>query len=690
MFFSRSQLAAALMLAMPSLAHAVHEEIRLDDVVVTAPGMDEPLTVVTDPKAPRQPVPAHDGADYLKTIPGFSVMRKGGTDGEPILRGMAGSRINILVDGQNVLGGCSMRMDAPTAYIFPEAFDRLTVLKGPQTVLHGPGASAGTVLFDRHLHPMAAPGIDGNASLLLGNHGRHDEVADLKFGSEKVYARITGTNSQANNYRDGDGNTVHSEYHRYSANAALGFTPDADSGLELSAAYSDGEAAYADRGMDGIEFKRENLALRAEKRNLSERVRHIEFRLSHNNIDHLMDDYSMRDFNPANFMGWARLQHRSNGGKLAGTFRLADATDLTVGASFQVNVHAKGSGGGAGMMAMMPAAVRDDSRFENTALFGELTHGFSPDDRLIIGYRADHWEAKDKRDTMGSDTAGRSRNETLHSGFVRFESDLKTLPATAYVGLGRVERFPDYWELVASTRAGGDAMMGAGRQSAFLVTDPEKTTQLDLGLISGIGRLRASVSAFYNQIDDFILIDRNPGFAVFMGMPSMVMNGSSRNIDAHTWGGEIDLAYRFTEEWKLNSSLAYVRGENETDGRPLAQLPPLEFKLGLTYDNKTWFAGGLLRMVAEQDRYATGQGNIAGTDLGRSGGFSVFSLNAGWRPTQNSLITAGVDNLFDKSYAEFVSRAGGNGMGGAITGFTQTTRVNEPGRTFWIKGNITF
>lgn len=80
--------------------------------------MSEPITVITDTKAPRQPLPAHDGADYLKTIPGFSVTRKGGTDGDAVFRGMAGSRLGILVDGESIHGGCNYRMDAPTAYIY--------------------------------------------------------------------------------------------------------------------------------------------------------------------------------------------------------------------------------------------------------------------------------------------------------------------------------------------------------------------------------------------------------------------------------------------------------------------------------------------------------------------------------------------------------------------------------------------
>lgn len=41
----------------------------------------------------------------------------------------------------------------------------------------------------------------------------------------------------------------------------------------------------------------------------------------------------------------------------------------------------------------------------------------------------------------------------------------------------------------------------------------------------------------------------------------------------------------------------------------------------------------------------------------------------------------GVDNLFDKLYAQHLSRRGG----AMVSGFEQTTRVAEPGRTRWLK-----
>ena len=62
---------------------------------------------------------------------------------------MFGSRIKILTDGTENLGACPNRMDAPTSYISPESYDRISVIKGPQTVQYANTGSAATVLFER-------------------------------------------------------------------------------------------------------------------------------------------------------------------------------------------------------------------------------------------------------------------------------------------------------------------------------------------------------------------------------------------------------------------------------------------------------------------------------------------------------------------------------------------------------------
>lgn len=678
MSFQPSRLALAITLAFSS--HAFAAEATLDDVVVTAPRMEEPLKVVTDPKAPRQPLPAHDGADFLKTIPGFSVIRKGGTDGDPVLRGMAGSRLNILLDGEQILGGCGNRMDPPTAYVFPEIYDRVTVIKGPQTVLYGPGNSAGTVLFERSIQRFAAPGIKFNGSILGASFGRNDEVADIRAGSPDFYVQGTGTHSRMDDYKDGGGNTVHSRYDRWSANAALGWTPDQDTRLELSAAHSDGQAAYADRSMDGTKFARDNMGLKFEKRNLSDLVEKVEAQAFYNYVDHVMDNFTLRSVSGNKMV--SNPDRETVGGRAAATLRLAEATHLVLGLDSQSNKHTVRSSMNQDTDPYTSHSRKEDAQFRNIGMFGELTQWLSDRDRVIAGLRADQWHGEDQRATLtfgmttkANPTAGKSRDQTLGSGFGRFERDLLDTPATVYAGLGHSERFPDYWELIGGTKESANSL------SAF-DTKPEKTTQLDTGVIYKSGRSNAGLSAFYNKVDDYILVQSNYVKPAFMG-PGTRTATIVRNVDATTWGAEANLGYALTDTWRLDGTLAYVRGNNDTDDRPLAQLPPLEARLGANYDNKVWSAGALLRLAARQNRVSVGQGNIVGQDIGETGGFAVFSLNGGYRPKRGVLLAGGVDNLFNRTYAEAISRAGA-----MIPGFDQTTRVNEPGRTLWFKAQI--
>ncbi|MDR1350078.1 MAG: TonB-dependent copper receptor [Zoogloeaceae bacterium] len=676
--------------ALPLLAAEEEETVTLEAIVVTAPPMRTPLRVEFDPRAPQQPLPANDGASLLKTLPGMNVIRKGGTDGDPVFRGMAASRLNILLDGEQILGGCGGRMDPPTAYIFPDSYDRVTLLKGPQSVLYGP-ASAGSVLFQRTPTYFAEPDWRVNSALTAASFDRHDEFLDVKGGTPLGYVQGILTHSRSGDYKDGDGKSVHSRYERTSATAILGWTPDKDTRLEFSAVRSDAEAAYADRGMDGSKFQRENYGLKFEKAQISDVLDKIEASVYYNYIDHVMDNYSLRQPPTTGMMAGpiaSNPDRETTGGRLAFSFLPADSLQWIVGADQQGNVHRGRSGGRSGMSNYYRDQKRvDNLRFNAYGLFSELTWQVNPDDRFIAGLRSDRWQAKDKRQafsliTMGMTmnyanlTANQTRKETLNSGFIRYERDFSA-NSVFYAGLGHSERAPDFWELMKEAAG----LNNAANFSVFDRINPEKTTQLDVGLTWQSGDWQGFVSTFYSKVDDYILIENGYRKQTVMMMPRTAT--IARNVDATTWGGEAGVDYRFSPNWKGGASLAYVHGRNDTDDHALGQMPPLEGRLMLDWDNGKWSAGALLRLVARQNRYALNQGNIVGQDLGKTAGFGVFSLNGGYRWNKNTRVTFGVDNLLDKTYAEAISKGGAD-----VSGYEQTTRINEPGRTFWLKAQF--
>lgn len=643
---------ATLSYAEESKTHKSSEtDITLDTLVITSSPQTSPLTVVTDPKQPRQPVPASDGADYLKTIPGFSVVRKGGSNGDPVFRGMFGSRLNILTDGGTILGGCGGRMDAPTSYIAPETYDRITLIKGPQTVIWGPTASAGTILFERDPQYFYNPEAHINGSVLFGTDGRFDKIVDAIGGNQYGYLRFTGNQAKSNDYHDGDGKRIHSKWNKWNGDLAAGITPDEDTLLELTAGRGNGEARYADRGMDGSRFLRESYGARFVKSNINDVLTKVEAQVYYNYINHVMDNFRLRHMNPPKNWMESNPDRRTLGGRISTTWEWSDFK-LQTGVDAKRDTHRNKNR----QMMLTTKGWTKDAYFTNYGAFGELTWYTNDKNRIITGARADHYKVK-------AEQTDQERTKTLPSGFIRYEHDLIDSPTTIYAGLGHAERFPDYWELFSS----------ANKKAIFNKLGPEKTTQIDFGAQYDNGRLSAWASGYVGWINDYILFTQQ-GSA-----------NNANNINARVMGGELGSAYKLTDHWSTDASLAYSWGKNSTQNKALPQMPPLEVRLGLNYQREKWSAGALLRLADSQHRVAVNQGNVTGKDFGKSSGFAIFSLNAGYDINKNLKLTAGVDNLFDKYYVEHLNRAGVN-----MFGFSANQQLPEPGRTLWTKLSFDF
>ncbi|WP_253184889.1 TonB-dependent receptor plug domain-containing protein, partial [Megasphaera cerevisiae] len=178
-------------------------------------------------------------------------------------------RLNILINGGYLLGGCPSRMDPTTAYAFPESFNKITILKGPESVAYGGGNIAGTILFERETSAFTKLGTRMNTSILFGSHNRRDQLYDITEGDKAGYVRIIKTKSKSGDYTDGDGHTIHSAYNRDSLTGIIGITPNKNTLYEFSFDASTGKASYADRTMDGTQFDKDSYNFKFEKKNIS-------------------------------------------------------------------------------------------------------------------------------------------------------------------------------------------------------------------------------------------------------------------------------------------------------------------------------------------------------------------------------------------------------------------------------------
>ena len=668
--FFLQPLAAAISLACFSsvvfAAEADSAHILAPIVVTAQQGNDaHGLIVHADPKQPTQPIPAVDGAAYLQSIVGFNQIKNGGANGDVTFRGMFGSRIKILTDGTENLGACPSRMDNPASYVSPESYDKITVVKGPQTVQYAHTGSAATVIFEREPEQLtSAKPYRGQASVMLGSYGRLDQNVEAAVGDETKYARLNANRSIADSYQDGAGNTVPSDWEKWNADLALGWTPNEDTWVELKGGKSDGEAVYAGRPMDGSKFARESLGLHVEKKNIGDVIKKVEAQVDYSYNDHVMDNFSLRKFNPADGMS---MPMASNVARRTLNARVAMTQDwgklqLISGIDSQKNEHTKRSGS---LMSPYQNKARvGDMDFESYGAFGELSYAFNDQHKLVTGARVD----QAKIDNLATDT---ERKETLPSGFVRIESELAEHVKT-YAGLGYVERVPDYWELFSTKYH-----QSAG--TTFADLENEKTAQFDAGYQYEQGAFKSWASVYAGLIQDYILVAYTPTGS--MGR----LEAKSRNIDATIAGAEAGVAYQLTDQIQADISAMYAWGENTTDHTALPQIAPLEGRFNLRYVQEKYNLGLLWRVVAAQDRTSYREGNIIGYDLEDSKGFGTLSLNGTYNIQKDLDLSVGIDNVLNKNYAEHLNKLGSSGFG-----YAATEQFNNIGRNYWARFSMKF
>lgn len=609
----------------------------------------KPLPNAISTSLERSEIPSNDIAKSLIFIPGFAMTRKGGGGSEVYYRSQGGSRLPIFIDGGMLNGGCGGRMDTTLTYLFSQNYDTLNILKGPQDVRYG-ALVAGGLLFDRKSVRLESNTFKANANALYGSFGHFDLNASALAGGKYGSLGVIVSDYSSKDYKAANGKRIHSAYDRSSVSIIGTLTPTKDTLLELLADLSRGQAAYADRGMDGRSFDRMSFMLKFQQK-ISPKIPLLDIRAWHNGIDHIMDNFTMRPNDTQSF-NINNPKRTSTGGKIELTLLPSERSKLYVGSMYNYDIHhlrqVSATDGadsvGAANEILASLAFSPNFRFQNIGVFvqGEILG--DSDYGVFFGARYDALQTL----RFSSDT---SRWDHLLSGFGRYEHYIGD--TTIFAGIGVAQRGADFWE---RSKLGGMNLA------------PETNTQLDFGAIYERGDARISVLGFYSMVWDYILL--------YYGAQT-----SALSTDAMLFGGELEARYRFFDMFWVYGSLSYTYAQNLKTHTPLPQIAPLTAQLGISFQKSGWLARLDFYSNAAQHRYALDYGNVVGKDLGASSGFYTLSLYGGYQYKRVSFLL-GVENLTNTLYAYHLSR---NSVAINALDNPVNTRVYEPGRNFWLK-----
>lgn len=594
---------------------------------------------------------------------------------DPIIRGQREHQLNVLLDGAGIANACPNRMDPPTSFGNLAGYDAVEVRKGVTTLTRGPGGSGGSIELTRNTFERAAePGIQSRFGFATSSNGLTDQSsADVLISDGNAYGRVIGQIANGENYEDGDGNEVPSSFKQRSGTIIGGYRVSDATGIEVSIDRNRMlDTRYAGTGMDSIFDNATIYRLDGRLGDLEGPVDAIRLEISRANVDHLMDNYSLRD-NTGMRMEAPAESHTTTA-RLTATSRIATA-EIDYGLDFaRVQQDAQAFNLNKDMLAFRQWP---DGQTDQFGAFVESDWDLGDNNSLRAGLRVDRFESEiDTSLDKGIAThmmvpadiraaAADTKSDTEISGLLRYDHSFSDTLA-GHVGLSRTAVAPSLTQRYL--------LIGGLDKVGNPDLEPEIHHQIEAGLSWQNERVATSANLYVDQVDDFILQDQG-------GINALPDDSTSyRNVDARLYGGEIDLRYAVTDWLATQAQVSYVRGRNTSDSRDLPQIPPLSGLVGLNAERGALDGGVVLRWAARAEAID----EQSGLDTRETAGYAVLDLNAGYDINRNWRLEAGVDNVFDRTYAQHVNRAYSSVFG------DPTTRINEPGRTVWARLTATF
>ncbi len=682
-FFRISVLTSAVLTAcsMPLCADELKAITVQEAVIIHSPNVD---TVIPAERNANNPI---DAAEALLDVPGVSASRMSQHGLDLSIRGQSATQLNVLLDGGYIHGGCPNRMDPPSSFAFLPSYDRVTVLKGVQSVIYGLGGSGGTVLFERDTAAKAAQaGIQGSAGISGATNGPNATTyVDGLFSNGSAYMRAYGGYQDANSYKDGDGRSVPSATTKTSGGAALGYRLGDYAGAELNVdLVRQDDTLYAGADMDSPKDDMNTYRVKLWHNKIDSAVTGVNFEAWRSEVEHLMDNYSLRIPPSSKTMYRAAPSDvTSQGARLTLTSTPINALLLNYGLDYQ---DVRRNGNVVNPVSTTPTVpffwLWPDAQMQSVGGFVEGKYSFNTAQRLKAGLRVDDVSSQIDNNLKSSiatnmmvpaairNAAKTEQTDTAWGGLLRFEQDLdKNL--TVFAGLSRSVRQPDATErYVLKASPTGISWLGNPALAA------EAHHQLDLGISGKANHVQWDAVVYYDRVDNYVLRDINRTTIAGVAPSSTIY----RNVDATLWGAELSAQWMFAQNWLAYGFLAYVHAQNTTDDRAIAQIPPLNGRVGVEYTQPSWSAGGRVRFAATQDRIDT----LSGLDTIETPGFGVLDLYGSYTLAKNTVLKAGVDNVFDQLYANHVNRAYAGIFG------NPQDRIFEPGISFWARIDTTF
>lgn len=625
--------------------------------------------------------------DVLETVPGLSVARSGGLEGQISLRGFNSNYYHspLFFDGDRFKG----RNTLEYLLLEPEDIQQVEVIRGPAAEAYGSEAVGGVVLIrSARSDPLTGPLRLTNGSESLGFASVNDEVqvhADIAGGGHGFGARLSVSGRDAGDYDTPKGVARNSAYKTGNVAADVTYQLGASQELEVSAREItvSAERAGGLGGAPGYPYVRLRDELQAQMGRLAYigdftqgLVRHVSADLFVDNFNGVIPSTNTatpgQTVNSTSYVVGPLLI----GGNLLGVIPWGEGSS-TLGVDFFDERRPDGSQSASSVITDGAGGATSESvkpRTQTTPGDTQLNVGVFSDNRwspssaftVTAGARFDYFDTQ----------AGTSPVlvQVLQPLYAQ-NTDRANVAATASLGLqyqlspslAVVGDFGNVFRMPSDTELFSTSLQGAGYALPNPALRPEHGESVEGGLRSHSGVLTASLTVYYSRYRDFV--ETVP--ITYMGTQStqpqnvqrVALEGTEGDVNVALGGGLV--AY---------GSFSYTHATDLGSGEPLAYIAPLNGLAGLRLRSSEHLA------VHAEVEWAIAKTRIDPAQEYPTNGYTVanaggeLSLKPYAPALGNTQIILTINNIFNAAY-----RAGATYANVAYPE-SMTNPLIEPGR----------
>ncbi|EGV43954.1 TonB-dependent receptor [Bizionia argentinensis JUB59] len=587
--------------------------------------------------------------DYLEKSNKITMIKRGNYAWEPTMNNMTSERLNVTIDGMQIFGACTDKMDPITSYVDVSNLEKVSIGSGQEGTENGHSIGGGIDLrlprskyYDNGFKTSADLGYETN-----GNY--RTAGLDVAYSGNKFYMNADGIYRKSDNYDAGNNKEVlYSQFEKYNLSFQAGYKLSDNHSMDANLIYDKAtDVGYPALPMDVSLAEALITSLTHTYKNDSTFIKSWESKLYFNTVTHIMDDSKRPDVPIRMDMpGWSDTY---------GFYSKVGLEEKNHRLLFNLNGFYNRS---IAEMTMYPNDPNESVMFMYTwpdirtlysGLFVKDAITISDKETLNVSTRLG-FHNNTIGDQVGLESLQifypeltDSKNRFLKSFATDYQFKTKSYDASFGVGYG--ERAP-------SVSEGYGFFLFNSFDNYDYIGNPtlnnEKSLEANIKTNYYQNRFKIGVEASYFYIMDYIIGEIDPTLsAMTIGANGVRIYKALSN--ASIFDVYINSSYDFTEKLSLNATVGYNYGSG-SNGENLPLIKPFSYVAEVAYYTTKFNAALQLEGNGNQSRYSSfyGEDNTAE--------YAVLNLNLGniihWN-SNRIIFKYGIENILDAEYSTY-------------------------------------